>query len=150
MSSFSDREKKRAGRGVVSSIAGKSETEPSNLVSEAETEPSSMADKIETETSSTINQSKAGQSSLASKNETKQSGTSNKTKQGTTGTKGRPKSEREIKKRVSLAIMPSLYENIQKIAYVDRRSISEIVSLCLEQYTKENADKLMEYERIKK
>lgn len=66
-----------------------------------------------------------------------------------TGANGRPKSERETKKRVSLALLPSLYEDIQKIAYVERISASEIVAQCLEQYTKENADKLKTYEQIK-
>ena len=62
--------------------------------------------------------------------------------------KGRPRAERETKKRVSLAILPSLYEDIQKIAYVERSSVSEIVSQCLEQYAKQNADKLQEYDQI--
>jgi len=65
------------------------------------------------------------------------------------GIKGRPKSERETKKRVSLALLPSLYEDIQKIAYVERKSASEIVAQCLEQYTKKNGDKLKRYELIK-
>lgn len=64
--------------------------------------------------------------------------------------KGRPKEDREIKKRVSLAVLPSLYENIQKIAYVERKSISEIVSNCLEEYEEKNKDKLKEYDKITK
>ena len=40
--------------------------------------------------------------------------------------RGRPKEDREIKKRVSLSVLPSLYEDIQKIAYVQRRSISDV------------------------
>lgn len=39
------------------------------------------------------------------------------------GKKGQPKEDRETKKRVSLSVLPSLYEDIQKIAYVQRRSI---------------------------
>lgn len=34
------------------------------------------------------------------------------------GKKGRPKEDRETKKQVSLSVLPSLYEDIQKIAYV--------------------------------
>ena len=34
------------------------------------------------------------------------------------GKKGRPKEDRETKKWVSLSVLPSLYEDIQKIAYV--------------------------------
>ena len=45
--------------------------------------------------------------------------------------RGRPKEDREIKKRVSLSVLPSLYEDIQKIAYVQRRSISDVVGLSL-------------------
>jgi hypothetical protein len=67
-----------------------------------------------------------------------------------TGPPGRPKADKETKKRVSLAILPSLYENIQKIAYVERKSVSEIVSGCFEQYVYENTDKLKEYDKIKK
>lgn len=63
--------------------------------------------------------------------------------------RGRPKENREIKKRVSLAIYPSIYEDIGKIAYVDRESISEVISKCIENYIKKNHDKLKEYERIK-
>ena len=62
---------------------------------------------------------------------------------------GRPKSKKETKKRVILAILPSLYEDIQKIAYVERTSVSEIVSKCFEKYAAENTDKLNEYKKIK-
>ena len=64
--------------------------------------------------------------------------------------RGRPKEEREIKKRISLAILPSLYEDLRKIAYVERRSISEVVSVCVSKYTFDNKDKLSEYEKINK
>lgn len=64
--------------------------------------------------------------------------------------RGRPEEDRETKKRVSLAVLPSLYENVGKIAYVDRTSISEIASQLFEQYVAENMDKIREYDRIKK
>ena len=64
--------------------------------------------------------------------------------------RGRPKEERETKKRVSLAVLPSLYEDIGKIAYVERRSISEVVSECIEKYVADNESKLKEYEKIKR
>lgn len=63
--------------------------------------------------------------------------------------KGRPKEEREIKKRVSLSVMPSLYEDIQKIAYVQRRSVSELISDLLERFRAEHEKELAEYGRIK-
>lgn len=64
--------------------------------------------------------------------------------------KGRPKENRETKKRISLAIYPSIYDDIGKIAYVDRESISEVIGRCLENYIKQNQDKIKEYDRIKK
>lgn len=64
--------------------------------------------------------------------------------------RGRPEEDRETKKRVSLAVLPSVYENIGKIAYVDRVSISEVASQLFEQYIADNKDKIKEYDRIKK
>lgn len=66
------------------------------------------------------------------------------------GKKGRPKEDRETKKRVSLSVLPSLYEDIQKIAYVQRRSISDLVSTLLEQYREEHRLELTEYETLTK
>jgi len=66
----------------------------------------------------------------------------------TTG-KGRPKVERETKKRVSLAVYPSTYSDLQKIAYVDRQSVSDIVTELITQYVAANAAKLKEYDEIK-
>ena len=59
------------------------------------------------------------------------------------------KKERETKKRVSLAVYPSTYSDLQKIAYVDRRSVSDIVSDLIANYVEENSNKLKEYEKIK-
>lgn len=64
------------------------------------------------------------------------------------GGRGRPKENREIKKRVSLSVMPSFYEDIQKIAYVQRRSISDLVSVLLEQYRVEHGQELTVYETL--
>ena len=66
------------------------------------------------------------------------------------GKKGRPKEDREIKKRVSLSVLPSLYEDIQKIAYVQRKSASELVALIMEEYRRKHEEDLAEYERLKK
>ena len=54
-----------------------------------------------------------------------------------------------MKKRVSLAVYPSTYSDLQKIAYVDRRSVSDIVSDLIASYVEENSNKLKEYEKIK-
>lgn len=67
------------------------------------------------------------------------------------GGRGRPKEEgRELKKRISLSVLPSLYEDIQKIAYVQRRSISELVSVIMEEYRSNHITELAEYEKIRK
>ena len=66
-----------------------------------------------------------------------------------TSGRGRPKAERELKKRISLSVLPSLYEDIQRIAYVERRSASELVAAIMEQYRAEHTAELAEYHKIK-
>ncbi len=68
----------------------------------------------------------------------------------TEGKKGRPKEDRELKKRVSLSVLPSLYEDIQKIAYVQRRSMSDVVAEQLAHYREKHKEELLEYEKIVK
>ena len=65
------------------------------------------------------------------------------------GRRGRPKKERELKIRISLSVFPSLYGDIQKIAYVQRRSISELIGELLIQYRIDHKEEIIEYERIK-
>lgn len=62
---------------------------------------------------------------------------------------GRPKADRELKKRISLSVLPSLYEDIQKIAYVQRKSVSELLSAMMEEYRGIHAAELAEYEKVK-
>ena len=65
--------------------------------------------------------------------------------------RGRPKEEgRELKKRISLSVLPSLYDDIQKIAYVQRRSVSELLSAMMEEYRGSHAAELAEYEEIQR
>ena len=65
--------------------------------------------------------------------------------------RGRPKEEgRDLKKQITLSGLPSLYEDIQKIAYVQRRSVSDIVEEQLRRYREEHDDALSEYEKIQK
>ena len=66
----------------------------------------------------------------------------------TTG-RGRPKVDRELKKRISLSVLPSLNEDIQRIAYVERRSVSELVASIMEQYRNDHKEELDEYRKIK-
>ena len=65
------------------------------------------------------------------------------------GMRGRPKEERELKKRISLSVQPSLYDDIQKIAYVQRKSVSEIICSLMEQYRNENQKDLEDYENVR-
>lgn len=67
-----------------------------------------------------------------------------------TGSRGRPKMDRELKKRISLSVLPSLYDDIQKIAYVQRRSVSELLSAMMEEYRGSHAAELAEYEEIQR
>ena len=67
-----------------------------------------------------------------------------------TGSRGRPKEDRELKKRISLSVLPSLYDDIQKIAYVQRRSVSELLSAMMEEYRGSHAVELMEYEDLQR
>lgn len=64
------------------------------------------------------------------------------------GNRGRPKEDRELKKRISLSVLPSLYNDIQKIAYVQRRSVSELLSAMMEEYRGSHAAELAEYEDL--
>ena len=64
--------------------------------------------------------------------------------------RGRPKEDRELRKRVSLSVLPSLYEDIQKIAYMERRSVSELLSDLMMQYRNQKNDVLLEYEKVRK
>lgn len=62
--------------------------------------------------------------------------------------KGRPKENRELKKRISLSVFPSLYDDIQKIAYVQRRSVSDLLSSMMEEYRNNHMAELEEYKTL--
>lgn len=64
--------------------------------------------------------------------------------------KGRPcVTDRELKKRVTLSVTPSVYENVGKIAYIERISISELTMRLYSEYIADNLDKIEEFQRIK-
>jgi len=65
------------------------------------------------------------------------------------GGRGRPKEDRETKKRVSLSLLPSLYHDIQRIAFVQRRSVSDLTGDLLEQFRAEHEKELAEYRKLK-
>ncbi len=50
------------------------------------------------------------------------------------GGSGKSKPERECKKRFCLALKPSLYREIQQLAYIQRRSASQIIDELMERY----------------
>ena len=52
------------------------------------------------------------------------------------------------KKRISLSVLPSVYEGIQRIAYVERKSVSELMEEMMKDYQKRHRDKLEEYGRL--
>lgn len=58
-----------------------------------------------------------------------------------------PKSDRECKKRFCLALKPSLYKEIQQLAYIQRRSASQIIDELMERYLKENSGVVEEFRR---
>lgn len=63
--------------------------------------------------------------------------------------RGRPKSNvLKDKHALYMNLNEKLYEDLKKIAYVDRRSISGIISDLIEEYIASKADTLEEYERI--
>lgn len=62
--------------------------------------------------------------------------------------KGRPKANRETKRRVSLSVLPSLYEDVQKIAFVQRRSTSEVLGELMERFREEHQGELAQYTEL--
>lgn len=64
------------------------------------------------------------------------------------GSRGRPKENRELKRRISLSVLPSLYDDIQKIAYVQRRSVSELLSVMMDEYRGSHESELAEYSKL--
>lgn len=61
-----------------------------------------------------------------------------------------PTGGRERKKRISLSVRPSLYRDVQKIAYIQRRSVSQVVEELLEGYRDKNSGALEEYGKLKR
>ena len=62
---------------------------------------------------------------------------------------GRPKSRSEIKKRVGLAVYPSVYERVSQMAYVEKLSINEMMCRMISEYLTVHADKLKMYQTLK-
>ena len=64
--------------------------------------------------------------------------------------KGKPKeADHETKKRICLMVYPSIYADLQKIAYVDRVSITDVVNSLIKDYVASHIEKLKEYDQLK-
>ena len=63
--------------------------------------------------------------------------------------RGRPKTDGETKQRISLAILPSVYDKVKKIAYVKRTTFSEVISEYLDKYIQEHEEELSLYDEYK-
>ena len=57
---------------------------------------------------------------------------------------------REVKKRISLSVKPSLYGDVQKIAYVQRRSVSAVMDELMREYRERHRGELEEYANLKR
>lgn len=55
----------------------------------------------------------------------------------------------ENKKQISISVPPYTYDAIKKIAYVDRKSVSGIISEFMDKFVEMNAEKLEEYKKLK-
>lgn len=55
----------------------------------------------------------------------------------------------ERKKRFCLALKPSLYKEIQQLAYIQRRSASQIIDELMEKYLHENLEVIEEFKKWK-
>lgn len=62
--------------------------------------------------------------------------------------RGRPKSKKEIKERKSIHMLPSLYEAVGKIAYINKISTAEQISNCLEKFVEDNEEKIKKYDEL--
>ncbi len=62
--------------------------------------------------------------------------------------KGRPKANRETKKRITFTLLQSKYEQANKIAYIEGKSVSEVIGEFLSKYIKKNHDKITEYDNL--
>ena len=61
--------------------------------------------------------------------------------------KGRPKSNKETKIHLGVAIYPSLKEDISKIAWMKRMSASELICSVMESYVQKNREFINDYDR---
>lgn len=59
------------------------------------------------------------------------------------------KEKKSKKKKVTLNLYENIYCDVQKIAYVERKSVSEIIGELINDFVEKNQDLLIEYQKIK-
>lgn len=64
--------------------------------------------------------------------------------------RGRPAVKQETKQKVCLTILPSLYKDLQKIAFVQGKSVSGLISMLMEEYRSEHMADLKKYRSMRK
>lgn len=62
--------------------------------------------------------------------------------------RGRPKTNRETKKRITFTLLQSNYDEASKVAYIEGKSVSEVIGDYLLEYTSQNRDKIIEYNNL--
>lgn len=62
--------------------------------------------------------------------------------------RGRPKSNRETKQRITFTLLKSNYEEASKVAYIEGKSVSQVVGDFLYDYVNQNQDKISEYNNL--
>ena len=62
--------------------------------------------------------------------------------------RGRPKTNREIKKRITFTLLQSNYDKASKVAYIEGKSVSQVVGDFLLDYINQNQDKILEYNNL--
>ena len=62
--------------------------------------------------------------------------------------RGRPKSNRETKQRITFTLLKSNYDEASKVAYIEGKSVSQVVGDFLYDYVNQNQDKISEYNNL--
>ncbi len=66
------------------------------------------------------------------------------------GGRGRPKSDAEVKTHISVSILPSLHDDIKKITYMERTTVSALIGDLLETYKRNHMSEIEEYDNLNK
>ncbi len=61
---------------------------------------------------------------------------------------GRKKKNRETKIRTSFTVLPSAFDNLRRIAYIERKSVSSILGDFIARYVESHQSALSEYSKL--